>query len=585
MTDYMPWRNEEPLAQESLSLEVPPGPTWPPPGSPDITIARAVTPRPITEVAARLGIEPSQLLPFGHDKAKLPLAFTDELADRSPGKLVLVTAITPTPAGEGKTTTTVGLGDGLSRLGHRAAICLREPSLGPCFGMKGGAAGGGRSQVIPMEDINLHFTGDFHAITTAHNLLAALIDNHLHWDNALNLDPEHITWKRTMDMNDRALRHLTVGLGGQGVPRSDGFDITAASEIMAILCLARDLADLQRRLGKIVVARTRDGEPVMARDLKAEGAMAALLKQALAPNLVQTLEHTPAFVHGGPFANIAHGCNSVMATRSALALADVVVTEAGFGADLGAEKFFNIKCRQAGLRPDAVVVVATLRALKMHGGVTREALGQPDPEAVRRGAANLARHVENLRGFGVPLMVAVNQFDQDSAEEHAVLREACDQLGVEMAVSSHWRDGSAGSEALAERVAALLDAPAPEPTLTYADDAGLVDKVRAIATRLYGAADIHLEERAQRQLEEYEALGYGHLPVCIAKTQYSFTADPGAQGMVVGHVLPIREVELAAGAGFVVVVCGAMMRMPGMPRHPASVDMRLDEDGEIEGLS
>ncbi|WP_275287789.1 formate--tetrahydrofolate ligase [Halomonas elongata] len=585
MTDYMPWHDDEPLAREALPLEASSGLDWPPPGSPDSVIARAVTPRPITEVAARLGIAPSDLLPYGHAKAKLPHAFTDALADRPQGKLVLVTSITPTPAGEGKTTATVGLGDGLNRLGHRAAICLREPSLGPCFGMKGGAAGGGRSQVIPMEDINLHFTGDFHAITCAHNLLAALIDNHLHWDNELNLDPERITWKRAMDMNDRALRHLTVGQGGQGVPRSDGFDITAASEIMAILCLARDLDDLQRRLGEIVVARTRDGAPVLARDLKADGAMAALLRQALAPNLVQTLEHNPAFVHGGPFANIAHGCNSVMATRSALALADVVVTEAGFGADLGAEKFFNIKCRQAGLAPSAVVVVATLRALKMHGGVDKDALGRPDPEAVRRGAANLARHVENLRGFGVPLLVAVNQFDQDATEEYDALHEACDAMGVEVTVSSHWRDGSAGSEALAERVVALLDAPTPEPTLTYGDDASLVDKVRTIATRLYGAADIHLEERAKRQLEEYEALGYGHLPVCIAKTQYSFDADPESRGLVQGHVLPIREAELAAGAGFVVVVCGSIMRMPGMPRRPASVDMRLDEAGEIEGLS
>ncbi|CBV42345.1 formate--tetrahydrofolate ligase [Halomonas elongata] len=584
MTDYMPWHDDEPLAEESLPLETS-SPDWPPPGSPDIVIARAVTPRPITEVAARLGIAPSDLLPYGHTKAKLPHAFTDDLAERPRGKLVLVTSITPTPAGEGKTTATVGLGDGLNRLGHRAAICLREPSLGPCFGMKGGAAGGGRSQVIPMEDINLHFTGDFHAITSAHNLLAALIDNHLHWGNELNLDPERITWKRAMDMNDRALRHLTVGQGGQSVPRSDGFDITAASEIMAILCLAHDLDDLQRRLGEIVVARTRDGAPVLARDLKADGAMAALLRQALAPNLVQTLEHNPAFVHGGPFANIAHGCNSVMATRSALALADVVVTEAGFGADLGAEKFFNIKCRQAGLAPNAVVVVATLRALKMHGGVDKEALDQPDPQAVRRGTANLARHVENIRSFGVPLVVAVNQYDQDSDEEHAVLREACEAMGVEMTVSSHWRDGSAGSEALAERVAALLDAPTTAPTLTYADETSLVDKVRSIATRLYGAADISLEDRARRQLEEYEALGYGHLPVCIAKTQYSFAADPELRGLVEGHVLPIREAELAAGAGFVVILCGAIMRMPGMPRHPASDGMRLDEAGEIEGLS
>ncbi|GAA0629912.1 formate--tetrahydrofolate ligase [Halomonas beimenensis] len=582
MTDYIPFGNDESLTREALPLEGRDEASLPPPGSPDIVIARAVPPRPITEVAERLGIEPDQLLPIGHDKAKLPHDFTASLAERPQGKLVLVTAITPTPAGEGKTTTTVGLGDGLSRLGHKAAICLREPSLGPCFGMKGGAAGGGRAQVIPMEDINLHFTGDFHAITSAHNLLSALIDNHLHWGNELGIDPERITWKRVMDMNDRALRHLTVG---QGVPRQDGFDITAASEIMAILCLASDLADLQRRLGEIVVARNRDGAPVLARDLKADGAMAVLLKQALAPNLVQTLEHNPAFVHGGPFANIAHGCNSVMATRSALSLADIVVTEAGFGADLGAEKFFNIKCRQAGLVPGAVVVVATLRALKMHGGVAREALGEPNPAAVRRGARNLARHVENMRDFGVPLLVAVNQFDQDSPAEHAVLREACDALGVEMVVSSHWRDGSRGSEALAERVAALLDAPATRLSLTYGDDVRLEDKVRAIATRLYGASDISLEDKARRQLEEYEAMGYGHLPVCIAKTQYSFAADPAMTGLAAGHVLPIRETELAAGAGFVVVLCGSIMRMPGMPRRPASAGIRLDDHGEIEGLS
>ena len=585
MNDYRPWQTPESPMEEATLCEATATPEWPPPGSPDSVIARAVSPWPIHDVAARLGIEASRLLPFGHDKAKLPYDFTDELAERPQGKLVLVTAITPTPAGEGKTTTTVGLGDGLSRIGQRAAICLREPSLGPCFGMKGGAAGGGRSQVIPMEDINLHFTGDFHAISSAHNLLAAQIDNHLYWGNALDLDPERITWKRTMDMNDRALRQLIVGEGGQGVPRRDGFDITAASEIMAILCLARDLDDLQWRLGEIVVARTRDGAPVRARDLEVQGAMAVLLKQALAPNLVQTLEHTPAFVHGGPFANIAHGCNSVMATRSALALADVVVTEAGFGADLGAEKFFNIKCRQAGLSPSAVVVVATLRALKMHGGIARKALGQPDPEAVRRGAANLARHVENLQGAGVPLVVAINQFDQDSSEEHAVLREACDAMGVEVVLSRHWQEGSAGSEELAERVMALLDGATPEPQLSYADDAGLADKLRAIATQHYGAADIQLEERAQHQLEEYEAQGYGHLPVCIAKTPYSFAADPEMGGLAAGHVLPIRELELAAGAGFVVALCGTIMRMPGMPERPASAGMGLDAAGEIEGLS
>ncbi|UYG07694.1 formate--tetrahydrofolate ligase [Halomonas sp. M4R1S46] len=591
MTDYVPLRHDKPLRGEGLDLETAPGAPpddgLPPPGGPDIAIARAATPWPIGEVAARLGIEPRQLLPYGHDKAKLSHDFTDALVGRPPGKLVLVTAITPTPAGEGKTTTTVGLGDGLSRLGHKAAVCLREPSLGPCFGMKGGAAGGGRSQVIPMEDINLHFTGDFHAVTSAHNLLAALIDNHLQWGNALDIDPRRISWKRVMDINDRALRHLTIGLGGpaHGVPREAGFDITAASEIMAILCLSADLADLQRRLGEIIVARRRNGSPVRARDLEAEGAMAVLLKEALAPNLVQTLEHTPAFIHGGPFANIAHGCNSLMATRSALSLADIVVTEAGFGADLGAEKFFNIKCRQAGLTPSAVVVVATLRALKLHGGAERDALGQPDPEAVRRGASNLSRHVANLRGFGVPVLVAVNHFSQDDDQEHRALQDACDELGVERVVTRHWAEGSRGSEALAERVATMVAGSPPGLSLTYGDDANLEDKVRAVAQRLYGAADISLEPRARRQLEEYEALGYGHLPVCIAKTQYSFAADPALTGLAEGHVLPVREAELAAGAGFVVVICGDIMRMPGMPRQPASSGIRLDPAGEIEGLS
>ncbi|WP_168016116.1 formate--tetrahydrofolate ligase [Halomonas salinarum] len=591
MTDYIPLRDDEPLRGEGLRLAPQQDPLreakLPPPGAPDIDIARAITPSPITEVAARLGIEPEHLLPYGHDKAKLPHDFTDALVGRPQGKLVLVTAITPTPAGEGKTTTSVGLGDGLNRIGHKTAICLREPSLGPCFGMKGGAAGGGRAQVIPMEDINLHFTGDFHAITSAHNLLSALLDNHLHWDNELEIDPRHVTWKRAMDMGDRALRHLTIGLSGsgQGMPREEGFDITAASEIMAILCLSADLTDLQRRLGEIIVARRRDGSPVRARDLKADGAMAVLLKQALAPNLVQTLEHNPAFIHGGPFANIAHGCNSLMATKTALSLADIVVTEAGFGADLGAEKFFNIKCRQTGLKPDAVVMVVTIRALKMHGGVQQDKLTQPDPDAVYRGAENLCRHVNNMRSFGVPLMVAVNHFDQDSDEEHRVLRDVCEHLGVDMAVSSHWRDGSAGSQALAEKVVAMFNQAPAELSLSYADDDRLEDKVRAVATQLYGALDISLEAKARRQLDDFEALGYGHLPVCIAKTQYSFGADPSLTGLATGHVLPIREAELAAGAGFVVVICGNVMRMPGLPRRPASNAMRLDLRGQTEGLA
>jgi len=560
----------------------------PPPGAPDIEIARAATMTPILGLAeARLGLPAEALIPYGHFKAKLTLDSIGELSTRPRGKLVLVTAITPTPAGEGKTTTSVGLNDGLNAIGVKSSVCLREPSLGPCFGMKGGAAGGGRAQAVPMEDINLHFNGDFHAITAAHNLLSALIDNHLHWGNALDIDPRRISWRRVVDMNDRALRHITIGLGGpaHGVPRQDGFDITVASEIMAILCLAEDLGDLQRRLGDIIVARRRDKSPVTARDLGAEGAMAVLLKDALAPNLVQTIEHNPAFIHGGPFANIAHGCNSVIATKAALALNDVVVTEAGFGADLGAEKFLDIKCRQSGLRPDAVVLVATIRALKMHGGVAKEALGTPDPESVCAGAANLARHVENLKGFGLNPVVAINHFSADSEEEVGVVLETCEALGVKAVESRHWAAGGEGSSALARAVMDQIEAGPAEIALTYEDTLPLSEKIRAVATKIYRASEIVIDAPAARQLAEFEALGYGHLPVCIAKTQYSFTADPAMKGAPTGHVLPVREVRLAAGAGFVVAVCGDIMTMPGLPRRPAALDIMLDEDRQIVGLT
>ncbi|MBB4286509.1 formate--tetrahydrofolate ligase [Roseospira goensis] len=560
----------------------------PPPGTPDIEIARAARPRPILALAEdRLGLPAEALIPHGHTKAKVTLDHIAGLRARTRGKLVLVTAITPTPAGEGKTTTTVGLGDGLNRIGHHAAVCLREPSLGPCFGMKGGAAGGGRAQVIPMEDINLHFTGDFHAIGAAHNLLAALIDNHLHWGNAQDIDLRRVSWRRVMDMNDRALRTITLGLGGaaHGVPREGGFDITVASEVMAILCLATDLADLERRLGDIVIGQRRDRTPVFARDLGAAGAMAVLLKDALAPNLVQSLEANPAFIHGGPFANIAHGCNSVMATDTALRLADVVVTEAGFGADLGAEKFLHIKCRQSGLRPHAAVVVATVRALKMHGGVAKGDLGTPDADAVRRGGVNLRRHVTNLQRFGLAPVVAVNRFTGDADAELDAVRALCDDLGVPMALASHWAEGSHGSAELARLVAERLDGPAPEVRFLYDEATPLADKIRAVATQLYGAADIALDPAAARRLAEIADLGYGHLPVCIAKTQYSFSSDPAAKGAPVGHVLPVREVRLAAGAGFVVAVCGDIMTMPGLPRDPAALHIGLDAGGEIVGLT
>lgn len=560
----------------------------PPPGAPDIDIARAAHMAPILPLAQEtLGIAPEHLVPYGHHKAKLSLDLVNAVAGRPRGKLILVTAITPTPAGEGKTTTSVGLTDGLNRIGMRTIVCLREPSLGPCFGMKGGAAGGGRAQVIPMEDINLHFNGDFHAITSAHSLLAAILDNHLQWGNELNIDPRRVVWRRVVDMNDRALRNITVGMGGpsHGVPRETGYDITVASEIMAILCLATDLKDLQRRLGDIIVARTRDKKPVTARDLKADGAMAVLLRDALQPNLVQTIEHNPAFIHGGPFANIAHGCNSVMATQTALRLADAVVTEAGFGADLGAEKFLNIKCRQSGLRPDAVVLVATVRALKMQGGVARDDLGTPDVAALERGAVNLARHIENLQKFGLTPVVAINHFVKDSAEEIAALRAVCERHGARCAVARHWAEGGAGAEELAHAVKAQLEQGVPQVKLLYPDDLPLAQKIETIAKEIYRADGVVLISEAARNLKEFEKLGYGHLPVCIAKTQYSFSTDPAKAGAATGHIVEVREVRLSAGAGFVVAVCGDIMTMPGLPRRPASEDIGLDDHGNIVGLA
>jgi formate--tetrahydrofolate ligase len=556
----------------------------------DIEIARAAELQPIGQIAAKLGIPAEALCQYGPDKAKVRLDYLQGLADRPGAKLVLVTAMTPTPAGEGKTTTTVGLGDALNRIGRRAAICLREPSLGPCFGMKGGAAGGGYAQVVPMEDINLHFTGDFHAIGAAHNLLAALLDNHLYWGNELQIDSRRITWRRVMDMNDRALRSIVSSLGGvaNGFPREDGFDITVASEVMAIFCLAQDLRDLERRLGNIVVGQRRDRSPVDAAALKASGSMSVLLKDALMPNLVQTLENNPAFIHGGPFANIAHGCNSAIATKTALKLADYVVTEAGFGADLGAEKFFDIKCPKAGLAPDAAVIVATVRALKMHGGASRDQLGKEDLQALRRGMANLRRHIENVRRFGVPAVVALNRFTSDTAAEDDLVRELCREVGVEAVVCTHWAQGGAGAVELAEHVAHLceaeryLDGRGFRPL--YPSDMPLWDKMKTIATQIYGADDIIADKRVREQFAELQEQGFGHYPVCVAKTQYSFSTDPNLKGAPSHHVVPIREVRLANGAEFVVVICGDIMTMPGLPRVPAANQIRIDGNGLVEGL-
>lgn len=553
----------------------------------DIEIARAARLEPIADVAARLGIPEAALAPYGRHIAKIA---TEELgaAARAPGKLVLVTAISPTPAGEGKTTTTVGLGDGLTRIGRRAAVALREPSLGPCFGMKGGAAGGGMAQVAPMEAINLHFTGDFHAIGTANNLLAAMLDNHLYWGNELGIDLRRIFWRRAMDMNDRSLRQVVSGLGGvsNGYPREAGFDITVASEVMAVFCLAKDLADLEARLGAMVVAQRRDKSAVTAADLKAAGAMTVLLRDAFSPNLVQTLEGTPAFVHGGPFANIAHGCNSLVATRTALSLADIVVTEAGFGADLGAEKFFDIKCRKGGLTPSAVVIVATVRALKMHGGVDRKSLDREDIGALTRGFANLDRHLANLRRFGLPVVVAINHFAADTAAEQKAVIDHCRAKGVEAHVCRHWAEGGAGIEDLAHAVAKIVDRPdaGSHFRTLYADEVPLADKIRTIAQDIYGAGTVEFAPRAAELLAEWQENGHGELPVCMAKTQYSFSTDPTRMGAPEGHRVAVREVRLSAGAGFVVAICGDIMTMPGLPRLPAAEQIRIGEDGYTTGL-
>jgi formate--tetrahydrofolate ligase len=552
----------------------------------DLDIARAATLKPIAEIAARAGIPADALEPYGKYKAKIGLDFIRAQSDRPDGALVLVTGINPTPAGEGKTTTTVGLGDALNALGTRTMICLREPSLGPCFGVKGGATGGGYAQVLPMEDINLHFTGDFHAITSANNLLAAMLDNHIYWGNELGLDARRISWRRAIDMNDRALRGINSSLGGvaNGFPREDGFDITVASEVMAVFCLARDLPDLQQRLGRMVVGQTRDGKQITAADVKADGSMAALLRDAFAPNLVQTIEGSPALVHGGPFANIAHGCNSVMATRLGLKLADVVVTEAGFGADLGAEKFLDIKCRLAGLNPSVCVIVATVRALKMHGGVAKSELGREDVAAVTRGISNLARHVENMGKFGLPVVVALNRFTSDTDAEIAAVQAAIQAAGTEAILCTHWGDGAKGAAELARAVQARIAAKTARFAPLYPDAMPLADKIRSIAQQIYRARDIALPADVAKRLARFEELGFGHLPVCIAKTQYSFTADPTKLGAPVDHVLPVREVRLSAGAGFIVAVCGDIMTMPGLPRRPAAETIGLDGEGRIEGL-
>jgi formate--tetrahydrofolate ligase len=552
----------------------------------DEAIARAATLSPIGDIAEKAGIPGTALEPYGRFKAKVGLDFVGDCTARPAGKLVLVTGISPTPAGEGKTTTTIGLGDALNRMGTRTMICLREPSLGPCFGMKGGATGGGRAQVAPMDQINLHFTGDFHAITAAHNLLAAMLDNHMFWDNPLDIDPRRIRWRRALDMNDRALRSIVDGLGGvsNGAPREDGFDITVASEVMAIFCLARDLDDLRERLGRIVVAERRDGSLVTARDLKADGAMAALLRDALAPNLVQTLEGSPALVHGGPFANIAHGCNSVIATRLGLGLADVVVTEAGFGADLGGEKFLDIKCRQARLEPACCVIVATVRALKMHGGMPKAELEAPNVAAVIRGAANLLRHIENMGKFGLPATVALNHFTSDTEAERAALAELLAPRGVRLVACTHWADGAVGATALAEAVVALIDTGTARFAPIYPDTMPLAEKLTTVAREIYRAEGIDLAPAAAKRLAAIEAAGFGHLPVCIAKTQYSFSADAALLGAPTGHRLPVREVRLAAGAGFVVALAGTIMTMPGLPRVPAAEGIGLDESGQIVGL-
>ncbi|MGB2107767.1 MAG: formate--tetrahydrofolate ligase [Candidatus Puniceispirillum sp.] len=552
----------------------------------DIEIAREAKMQPIQEIGKKLDIPEKDLLPFGHDKAKVSAEFIASKRGGSDGKLILVTAINPTPAGEGKTTTTVGLGDGLNAIGKKAMVCIREASLGPCFGMKGGAAGGGYAQVVPMEEMNLHFTGDFHAITSAHNLLSAMIDNHIYWGNEQEIDQRRVTWRRVVDMNDRALRDIVTSLGGvsNGFPRQSGFDITVASEVMAILCLALDIEDLQKRLGDIIVAYRRDRSPVYCRDIKADGAMTVLLSQAMQPNLVQTLENNPAFVHGGPFANIAHGCNSVVATTTALKLADYVVTEAGFGADLGAEKFMNIKCRKAGLAPSAVVLVATVRAMKMNGGVAKADLGAENVAAVQAGCPNLGRHIENLKSFGVPVVVAVNHFVTDTDAEIKALQDYVAEQGSEAIVSKHWEHGSKGSEALAIRVAEIADAEMANFAPIYPDEMPLLEKIETIAKRIYRADEVIADQKIVAQLKQWEEQGYGHLPVCMAKTQYSFSTDPNLRGAPTGHSVPLREVRLSAGAGFIVAICGEIMTMPGLPRVPSAESIMLNDKGQIEGL-
>ncbi|MBL4600477.1 MAG: formate--tetrahydrofolate ligase [Rhizobiaceae bacterium] len=552
----------------------------------DIQIARAANKKPIQEIGAKLGIPSDDLIPYGHDKAKISAEFIAAQSGKKNGKLILVTAINPTPAGEGKTTTTVGLGDGLNAIGKKTAICIREASLGPCFGMKGGAAGGGYAQVVPMEDMNLHFTGDFHAITSAHNLLSAMIDNHIYWGNSLEIDNRRVVWRRVMDMNDRALRQIVTSLGGvpNGFPSESGFDITVASEVMAILCLANNLDDLEERLGRIIVAYRRDRSPVYCRDIKADKAMTVLLKDAMQPNLVQTLENNPAFVHGGPFANIAHGCNSVVATTTALKLADYVVTEAGFGADLGAEKFLNIKCRQAGLAPDAVVIVATIRAMKMNGGVARADLGEENVKAVKDGCPNLGRHIENIKGFGVPVVVAINHFVTDTDAEIQACKDYVASLGTEAILCKHWEKGSAGIKELATRVSEIAESGASQFQVLYPDEMGLFEKMETVAKRIYRADAVIADKKIRDQLKQWEDAGYGKLPVCMAKTQYSFSSDPSLRGAPTGHSIPVREVRLSAGAGFIVVICGEIMTMPGLPRVPSSEAIMLNEKGEIDGL-
>ena len=552
----------------------------------DIEIARASSMKPIVEIASKIGIPQESVINYGRYKAKISLDFIESLEEKPDGKLILVTAMTPTPAGEGKTTTTVGLGDALNAIGKKAIICLREPSLGPCFGMKGGAAGGGFSQVVPMEDINLHFTGDFHAIGAAHNLLSALIDNHIYWGNELGIDVRRITWKRVLDMNDRSLREVVSSLGGpgNGYPRETGFDITVASEVMAILCLANDLEDLRNRLGNIVIGYTREKKPITANDLKASGAMTVLLKDALMPNLVQTLEHNPAFVHGGPFANIAHGCNTVLATKTALKLSEYVVTEAGFGADLGAEKFFNIKCRKAQLTPSVAVVVATIRALKMHGGVSKDELGKENVEAVKSGLDNLGKHIRNIDQFGVPAVVAVNNFTSDTELEFKAIKEYCAELNVEAILCKHWADGSSGVSDLAKKVVQIAESGSAQFRTLYDDSVSLWEKTNTIAKTIYGAQEIIADKTIREQFKNLQESGYGHFPICMAKTQYSFSTDPNLKGAPTGHVVPIKEIRLSAGAEFLVVVAGEIMTMPGLPKIPAANSIQLNKENQIEGL-